>query len=443
MKEPNQDNFLNKIFFGKLENVLPDFPANMFDSCVTDPPYAIGFINKHWDYTIPSVDQWKEVYRVLKPGAHCLVACGTRTQHRMVCNIEDAGFEIRDVICWHYGSGFPKSMDISKKIDEAAGVEISYTEKPRAGGGHNGSEMIQQVEGQKAGVTKVPVPVTDDAKQWQGWGTGLKPATEFWTLCRKPISEKTIAENVLRWGTGALNINDSRIEFSSDQDKDSATWGRGTDIIGGNYVGATHGNGKENIVPNDNGRWPANLILDEFMGEELNKQAPNAGAFAPVKNGQKGFGGEIYNQYKTSGDDGKTFYEDSGGAARFFYCPKPDTYERNKGLKDFEQKFESSRPWCTEESDTNRIATRLVRKQGKNFHPTVKPIDLMRYLVKMITPKKGIVLDPFCGSGTTCIGAKMEIINYVGIDMEESYCKIAEARIAAWNPDKYVAQTLF
>lgn len=153
MYEPD---YLNKILCGDSGELLKQLPENLFDSCVTDPPYAIGFMNKHWDYTIPSIDHWKEIYRVLKPGAHALVACGTRTQHRMVCNIEDGGFEIRDVICWHYGQGFPKSLDISKTIDR------------------------------------------NEAEKWSGWGTGLKPATEFWTLCRKPYNLYSKRRNTMK-----------------------------------------------------------------------------------------------------------------------------------------------------------------------------------------------------------------------------------------------------
>jgi hypothetical protein len=273
----------NTIIHGKSEEKLKQFPDNIFDSCATDPPYAIGFMNKHWDYQLPSVDLWKEVYRVLKPGAHMLVACGTRTQHRMVCNVEDAGFEVRDVITWHYGSGFPKSMDISKAIDKELGAEreIISTGKPV-------KRMIPGSDQEKTGswikdngrefIPTATASATAEAKAMEGWGTGIKPATEFWTLVRKPLAENTIAANVLKHGTAGLNIDACRIAFENEEDEKSAVWGRGTDILGSNYVGGTHGNGKENIAPNNLGRFPANLVFSHspecvYIGQATTKSS--------------------------------------------------------------------------------------------------------------------------------------------------------------------------
>lgn len=424
----------NKIHEGNCLEVLKTFPANSIDSCVTDPPYGISFMNKHWDYQVPSVEVWNEILRVLKPGGYLLCACGTRTQHRMAVNIEDAGFEIRDVITWVYGSGFPKSMDISKAIDKQAGAkrEVIGTTKTKDIRRNVKADLesgITHMQGKFAAGSpttymehNITAPSTDEAKQWEGWGTALKPACEFWTLARKPISENTIADNVLKFGTGGINIDECRIEFVSDKDFDSATFGRGTNIIGGNYVGATHGNGKKNIEANKKGRFPANIIHDG--SEEALKVFPQTdGAFAPVKAGHNSDSKGIYGDYAQRGDDGLTFYGDSGSAARFFYCAKADNYEREKGLYNFEKTSEAS--------------------DRKNNHPTVKPIDLMRYLVKLITKKGGICIDPYCGSGTTLVGCKLELINYIGIEMEAEYIKIAEARVKAWNPDKYITQTLF
>lgn len=431
---------INKVYNGKEVDILKTFPDNIFDSSVADGPYGLKFMGKKWDYQIPSIEAWMEVYRTLKPGAYLLAACGTRTQHRMACNIEDAGFEIRDVISWIYGSGFPKSLDISKAIDKQAGAEREVVGKAdrKASLGSTGIYGDSSL----SEVPDITAPATDEAKQWEGWGTALKPAQELWTLARKPLSENTVAENVLKHGTGGINIDGSRIPFDSEADKESAVWGHGTDILGDNYVGATHSSGKEDIEPNSAGRFPANIIVDEFTGAELDKQAPKAGAFAQVKSGQDGKSKGIYGDYGQKGDDGKSFHDGIiGGASRFFYCAKADTFERNKGCENLYWKREGDRYISVSLNEWESLPEKL-RSDG-NIHPTVKPLSLMRYLVKLITPKGGIVLDPYIGSGTTGAAAKMELINYVGIDMAEEHCIIAEARIAAWNPEKYKAQTLF
>ena len=218
---------------------------NSVDSIVSDPPYGISFMAKKWDYDVPSVEVWKEAMRVLKPGGHALIACGTRTQHRMVVNIEDAGFEIRDVVSWIYGSGFPKSLNISKAIDKAAGAEREVVRTVKRSGKEAGSY------GAMAGNNTETAPATEAAKQWDGWGTALKPSCEFFTLCRKPLSEKTIAKNVLKWGTGGINIDGCRV---------------GTEMIetgrggrkGGSTFNASIGEQTEPIQ----GRFPANLIHD-------------------------------------------------------------------------------------------------------------------------------------------------------------------------------------
>jgi len=388
----------NVVINNKMELALKEYPDNFFDSVVTDPPYGISFMNKHWDYDIPSIDQWKEIMRVLKPGAHILVACGTRTQHRMACAIEDAGFEIRDVITWHYGQGFPKSVNISKELDKKDDK--------------------------------------DAAKQWNGWGTALKPATEFWTLARKPISEKTIAENVAVHGTGGINIDGSRIEFKSKDDFDSTTFGRGTNIIGGNYVGATHGDGRTNIEANPSGRFPANVVFDEFTADLLDQQT---GVLTSGKMNQHIEGGTFNVYGKQYPRDVETI-GDSGGASRFFYCAKPDKAEKDKGLRDQDMKLAGVKSHYGRGFSGGDPYKQV---QYRNNHPTVKPVDLMRYLVKLITPPKGTVLDPFAGSGPTAIAAKMELFNYVLIEQDKDSCEIAEGRIRAWNPDLYKPQTLF
>lgn len=377
---------MNTIYNGNCQEVLKTFDPDCMDSCVTDPPYGYSFMGKKWDYDIPSVETWQAIFRVLKPGAHMLVACGTRTQHRMAVNIEDAGFEIRDVITWHYGQGFPKSRNISKSIDEMAVAE---------------REILSKI---KIVSTETN---TSDAKKWEGWGTALKPATEFWTLARKPLSEPNVASNVLGHGTGAINIKECRIENPDYEDRfhnqnsNRKTW----------EGGVTSGLKADHVQPmySKDGRWPANLALDEFMASEMDKQS---GVLVSAKsenpcNSQNGtWNGTIQ---KNRGPRG---YDDSGGASRFFYVAKANQFERNKGV-------------------------------GKNTHPTVKPIELMRYLVRLITPKGGIVLDPFFGSGTTGIAAKLELKHYVGIELDPEYCEMSATRIASWNPDEYIEQEMF
>lgn len=403
---------INKIYHGSCLEVLKTFADNSIDSCATDPPYGISFMNKHWDYQIPSVEVWKEVLRVLKPGGYIICACGTRTQHRMAVNIEDAGFEIRDVITWHYGSGFPKSLNISKAIEKKKGIEgatINQKSYPDMRGGNYGNAAEVRLSGGDY------LPVSEDGLKWNGWGTALKPATEFWTLARKPISEKTVAENVLKHGTGGLNIDGSRVEYS-ETNKPIPQLAQGKTEINTNngmYGGNSYNDSKtkSTIGGTLDGRFPANVIFDEFTGKILDEQTGVLNKQAVCKTDNKSgwqnkyVGGNEVNAVE------RKLYLDEGGASRFFYCPKADNYERNKKVK--------------------------------NNHPTVKPIDLMRYLVKLITPKGGICIDPYCGSGTTCIGAKLELINYIGIEREEEYCRIAEARTDAWNPDKYKPQSLF
>ena len=452
---------LNKIYNGNCLEVLKDFPDNFFDGCVTDPPYGISFMNKHWDYQIPSVDIWKEILRVLKPGGYVLCACGTRTQHRMAVNIEDAGFEIRDVITWHYGSGFPKSHDISKAIDRQAGAErtVIDTKETKSGGMANVNKANKEQGfrpnnyNEHGNVFEITEPATDAAKEWDGWGTALKPATEFWTMARKPLSESTVAENVLKHGTGGININGSRISLNGEK----PPTGSAKRVYKANdYTEEKiYGDNKET---SSLGRFPANVIFDEFTGQILDQQSGMLKS-GMVKERKEGYESNGATGFLHGYSDHTNQYGDSGGASRFFYCAKASNAERNKGLNGFEAKERDDRG--------NNQATRVCIDCGltdngindhsgcsgeydykkcspiKNTHPTIKPVDLMRYLVKLIIPKNGIVVDPFIGSGTTGIAAKMEMINYVGVELQLEYCKIAEARIKAWNPDAYKPQTLF
>lgn len=432
---------LNKIYQGNNLEVLKTFPDNSIDSFVTDPPYGLKFMGKHWDYDIPKVSVFEEMYRTIKPGGYILIACGTRTQHRMAVNIEDAGFEIRDVISWLYGSGFPKSLDISKAIDKQAGAQreqgsekVSPDGIPMSKRTPNSKDGYHPSHNVMSGATKHNIynslPSTDAAKQWEGWGTALKPAQEFWTLARKPLSENTVAENVLKHGTGGINIDGCRIDLN------------GIDKTSGGCKGSTKGstyvwsNGNAVSEDNSKGRFPSNVILDEFMGKELDKQT----GILTSGGGDKGNKSDGIGMFKNGKEfNSEIFTQNEGGASRFFYCPKADNFQRNKGLKDFDK----GEPPASARSKAAEGRENALGNPRANHHPTVKPIDLMRYLVKLITPKGGLTCDPFCGSGTTLIGAKLELINFIGIEREKEYCEISEARIEAWNPDKYKSQTLF
>jgi DNA modification methylase len=375
--------------------VLKTYPDNSMDSCVTDPPYGLSFMGKKWDYDVPSVEVWKEVFRVLKPGAYLLAFAGTRTQHRMAVNIEDAGFEIRDMIAWMYGQGFPKSHDVSKAIDAAAGAEreTGPVDPRRAGRLVNQTGSYDTEAGWSAGNRKVTMdpPATNEAKQWQGWGTALKPALEPITVARKPL-EGTVAANVLKYGTGAINIDGCRIETADNLNggayAEEGGRGESQSLHGGsgmNQPGKTVG--KAFVQPI--GRFPANVIMDEEAGKILDEQSGDRPAcMSPSKADCEGtiFGGK-----RTQGH----LPMDAGGASRFFYCPKTNKKDRGEG----------------------------------NNHPTVKPTDLMRYLVRLVTPPEGIIIDPFMGSGSTGKAAVLEGFAFIGIDREQAYVDIARARI--------------
>jgi site-specific DNA-methyltransferase (adenine-specific) len=424
---------------------LKGMQDNSVDSVVTDPPYGISFMNKKWDYDVPSVDVWKEVLRVLKPGGHILCACGTRTQHRMTVNIEDAGFEIRDVIAWIYGSGFPKSLNIGKAVDGLQGNEREAVGEKTLWG-HNagtgaGSFSKNQYEGQ-TGLTRVET-LTKGTSEFEGWGTALKPAMELWTLARKPLSEKTIAENCLEWGTGGINIDGCRVE--TDEQITNHSRGSESAISKGKY-GDSVAQETHQTIGQQSGRFPANVIHDG-SGEIVNQfpYSKSTGGRIGNKNGAyAGIGASGFTTEHAKGDPG---FGDDGSASRFFYCAKASKSERNKGLENFADKYLAGSNQAKAELKRGNIDFRgtgdgesgwLQVKATKNNHPTVKPVSLMQYLCRLITPPKGIVLDPFMGSGSTGIGAKLEGFSFIGIEREKEYCDIADARIRAWETDAHV-----
>ena len=405
---------------GNCLETLKTLETASVDSIVTDPPYELGFMGKSWDNSGIAYNQdlWAECLRVLKPGGHLLAFSGSRTYHRMVVAIEDSGFEIRDQIMWLYGSGFPKSLDVSKAIDKAAGAvreRVPYTGGIASGlNNYGGGGKIHK--GTKVG----PFSVLDEAKKWQGWGTALKPAHEPIVVARKPLIG-TVANNVLTYGTGALNIDGTRVGESArpliiphqQHSKDKNTHGSN------GFGGGSHAFG-ETIL----GRWPANVIHDG--SDEVLAGFPDTGKSTGGRIGKKSMG-DVTNvpagQYE-AGDPG---YGDSGSAARFFYCAKASKSERNAGLEGLPERNLSDRG---EEGmrDKNSIVTRHTVTQ--NFHPTVKPLALMRYLIKLVTPPNGIVLDPFLGSGTTAVAATLEGFEWIGCEMTEDYFPIIEARVA-------------
>jgi DNA modification methylase len=480
----------NKILCGDSLEVLKDFEDNYFDSVVTDPPYGISFMSKSWDYDVPQVELWKEVYRVLKPGGHILSFAGSRTYHRMAVNIEDAGFEIRDMLGWIYGSGFPKSHNIGKAIDKKGGNSISWfgewlknwriennvSQKdisklfPSRTGGLTGcvsnwelgfniptpeqfsiivkefdlpfktiKEAEREVVGKKrsslggtvaAGERNqefinahknkevdITIPKTEQAKQWEGWGTALKPAHEPIVMARKPFNT-SVAENVLTHGTGGINIDECRVGYKHEDDLKEGTRKRisgfSTKYVGGkleNPIYTTQSIKKE-------GRFPANIIHDgsEEVLEIFPETNPSKRHYrTSPKNKNVCYG--VYNENNTIRG-----HNDEGTAARFFYCAKASKAERNMGLDDFETKKAGGM------SGRNDGSMGSIT-YNKNHHPTVKPIKLMEYLVRLVTPKEGIVLEPFAGSGTTLIACKQQGFNYIGIEREQEYCDIAEARL--------------
>ncbi len=417
------------ILTGKCEEVLKDFPDNSVDSIVTDPPYGLSFMGKKWDYQVPSVAQWAEILRVLKPGGHVLSFGGTRTYHRMVVNMEDAGFEIRDQVMWIYGSGFPKSMNVALAIDKQAGV------KPTILGINPNSRPNSKMKGSKgfdgdlaseesAGEQVLTAATSDEAKQWQGWGTALKPANEPICVARKPLEKGlTVAANVLKWGTGAINVDASRIAG----DVPSVT-GQGFKTI---KYGGNIGKGEPTLTgqpwSNPQGRWPANLLLDETAAEMLDQQSGilKSGAMLNVESDSLGFHG--------NGSGAKWNHSSSsGGASRFFYVAKASKRERNAGLEGMPER-EGVRHLDGGEWSVNKTAKSGEQKRlpSANHHPTVKPIKLMEYLIKLITPPGGIVLDPFTGSGSTGVAALSLGFEFIGIEMTPEYAEIAEKRLEA------------
>ena len=571
-----------KVINGNNIDILKTYPDNYFDAVVTDPPYGLGkepnaeelmkdwiehgyheisgsgFMGKEWDAFVPQPIFWKEVYRVLKPGGHILSFFGTRTYDWGVMSMRFAGFEVRDCIQWLYGSGFPKSHNISKALDKKGGESLEWfieyilnvakergiSKKeltmlfPSKNGNPTGwiwnkqnnqsitleqynklkeylnlpFENIEEAEREvigkgKAGLTKgdianfsgetefdITAPSTESAKKWDGWGTALKPANEPIVLARKPLEKGlSIAENILKWGVGGINIDATRVGsetrttpvFSNDTKEDGTTFNLNSNI-------------QHERVETNQGRFPANIILThhedcEYKGTKKVKPSNGSGKASEKGGGfSKGMfgdgtsdnigggftdadGNETIEDWdchedcpirildeqsgiSKSGDikphkekgtgtiygSGSGFFSstdfrevnfkgDKGGASRFFYVAKASKAERNIGLDGFDTKQTIGGGGTYNEEAGAKYGS--IKAEGKNFHPTVKPIKLMQYLVKMITPPNGIVLDPFCGSGTTGVACKIDGFQFIGLEQDPEYTKIAEARINNYKYD--------
>jgi site-specific DNA-methyltransferase (adenine-specific) len=389
------------LYHGDCRAVMASLGAARVDAIVTDPPYELGFMGKRWDASGIAYDAevWQNAYRALKPGGHLLAFGGTRTWHRLAVAIEDAGFEVRDSIAWLYGSGFPKSLDVSKAIDKAAGVERDRVPYPGgiAPGSNNygGSQSVIH-----NGTKQDDNAATPAAQQWQGWGTALKPAFEPIVVARKPLNG-TVAENVLRWGTGALNIDGSRIAGEADRPTGLKSNGARSQKVSEGWDRPWKQDERADRIVGDGerttslGRWPANVILDESQAAELDRQSGiikgQIGMKQTSKNLTFGVGHE---REKQTFDHGVT---DSGGASRFFYVPKANKRERPR--------------------------------EGDTAHPTVKPLALMRYLVKLVTPPGGTVLEPFAGSGTTAEACVLEGFRCIAIEMTDDYLPLIIQRL--------------
>lgn len=398
-----------QLYLGECLSIMRALRDNSVDSIVTDPPYGLSFMNKKWDYDVPSVEIWAECLRILKPGGHLLAFAGTRTQHRMAVNIEDAGFEIRDMVSFLYDTNeTAQTLIESLSPEQLKLLDATF--------GRDG--MLAWTYG-----SGFPKSLNLDG-EWQGWGTALKPALEPITVSRKPF-KGTVAANVRAHGTGALGIDACRIPTDENLNGGAyAKFGNRGSLEGDLREGAAQGMFQAGKTADTDyvqpvGRWPANIIHD---GSDAVMAAfpANAGAAAPVK-------GTEDSAASTGSVTGKrarvkgAFHADSGSAARFFYCAKASRKDRNEGLQDPGPQFQHGATLRkVENTDT----------KGNN-HPTVKPTDLMAYLCRLVTPPGGVVLDPFMGSGSTGKAAAREGFGFIGIEMDSDYYKIAEKRIGA------------
>ena len=416
-----------RLCHGDCLDVMRGMEAGSIDAVVTDPPYGLGFMGKQWDHGVPGEHFWREAMRVAKPGAHLLAFGGTRTFHRLAVAIEDAGWEIRDTIMWVYGSGFPKSLDVSKAIDKAAGAVREIVGPPTPGGSGNGNAYGK--------ITRQPA--TAAATEWSGWGTALKPAWEPIIVARKPL-EGTVAANVLKFGTGAINVDGCRVPHASDADlQESARKNQHSRYANPESNANSYGGGFGPRADYDApaGRWPANLCHDG--SEEVVALFPEMNSHHEA-GAPKRISGKVFeSNTKVSNFLNGTLpvegcvgfdYGDTGSAARFFYCAKACKADRDDGCDSLDPQ-RTTFSAGTGLKNNGDGSPRNQEPSNRNTHPTVKPTDLMRWLVRLVTRPGGLVVDPFCGSGSTGRGCAMEGFRFVGIERDLESCEIARDRI--------------
>jgi len=446
-----------RLILGDSVDKLKELEDNSVDSIVTDPPYGLSFMGKKWDYDVPSQEIFEECLRVLKPGGHLLSFAGSRTYHRMAVRVEDAGFEIRDQIMWIYGSGFPKSLNIGKALDKKLGNERELVGKQNYSIPKADNTIQASSYGISGGLLKdgekaerlVP-DITKGNSEYEGWGTALKPAHEPIVMARKPLSEKTVVDNVLEWGAGGINIDESRI-LTNDNLGGGATNGSVLDIEGFDRPWMhdeekmkEFGDKMKQKVEHAQtlGRFPANIIFDKEAGKILDEQSGISKSTGGRNGNKEGVGQNgIYGQYTGEVRDGNPGLGDIGGASRFFYCPKTSKTDRNEGLDDFEvkQTVGGGGGIGDYQDDVNSASGKFGSEKApsKNNHPTVKPTDLMLYLIRLVTPKGGITLDPFMGSGSTGKAAVRGGFDFIGIEREKEYMEIATTRIQYEKDNPY------
>lgn len=422
------------IYVGNVLDVTAHIERGTVDAVITDPPYGLNFMGREWDDSVPGPLFWENLSRIMKPGAHLLSFGGTRTFHRMAVAIEDAGLEIRDTLMWLYGSGFPKSLDVSKAIEsdltkgksnsrslratEQAGDGESYTLR-----GKNNGIMGEAREYDRKEFT----PTTPEAEAWQGWGTALKPAYEPIIMARKRM-KRTVAKNVLKHGTGALNIDACRIE--------GAPPSRAQPIFNsptGQVYNFQTGTGRNGKMSHATGRWPANVVLDEDAAEELDAQSGerhgggnrDGRGRRTQREGQ--YQGNAYGVFTHK--TGSPNYADTGGASRFFYVAKASRRERNAGLEGMPER---TLRWSSGEQSPGTFQSEGTNRSAANHHPTVKPITLMEWLIRLVTRPGGLIVDPFGGSFTTLVAAARLGYPAIGMDLSEEYAEIGARRVEYW-----------
>jgi len=398
----------NTIICADSLDYLDTLPANSIHACVTDPPYGLAFMGRDWDDFEPKeyqqwCEQWaKSVKRVLKPGGHLLAFSGNRTHHRLFTGVEDAGFEIRDTLTWHYGSGFPKATDLSKTIDKRAGADREVIGEKETNTGITGDNYAQESE---SGTVEITKAATEAGKRWEGWKTGMKPATEYIVMARKPFGGATV-DCVLEHGTGALNIEECRVDTEGRPKRDIEDTKSNSHLYGSDIQETT---GKANGKTTE-GRYPSNVVFDEVEAERLDEQVGDVDGCNPHTISDSGKRTVLNDGGLSGTDDREEGYADSGGPSRYFYTSKASKSER---------------------TENGSI---------ENSHPTVKPQDLMEWLIKLVTKEGQVVLDPFTGSGTTLKACKQLNREFIGIEKQAQWADVARVRCGLTPNDPSVVR---